>query len=100
MRRSKIEDEKWSVPEAPNVVAGSNAILSSAAWDDLVTLNAWHKVKITLSTAGLVTCWIDGQQAGSGSAANMNYKRVTPWALTLGNFDGDIDEVRVRDVVR
>jgi hypothetical protein len=29
-----------------------------------------------------------------------NYGRTSPWKLHLGDFDGDIDEVRISNVVR
>jgi hypothetical protein len=96
----ELDDAKWNVPETPMVVAGSNTLVSSQQWEDLVTPNSWHYLKITLSAAGQVTCWIDGQQAATASGANLNFKRTTPWTFTLGNFDGDIDEVRISNVVR
>jgi hypothetical protein len=96
----QIVDGKWTNPAAPTVQAGQNTILSSQQWNSLMTPNAWHKVKITLDATSQVTCWIDGVEAATGSAPNMNSGRATPWILTLGNFDGDIAEVRVSNIVR
>jgi hypothetical protein len=96
----QIEDGKWNSPPVPALDAGQNTILSSQQWNSLMTPNAWHKLKITLDAAGEVTCWIDGAQAAAASAANMDYKRTTPWVLTLGNFNGDIAEVRISNIVR
>jgi hypothetical protein len=96
----QIEDGKWTIPAAPTVGAGQNTILSSQQWNSLVTLNAWHSLKITLDGQGQVTCWIDGVEAATASAANMDFGRRTPWTFTLGNFDGDIGEVRISNIVR
>ena len=96
----QVEDAKWALPQAPDVTAGQATILSSKQWDGAVSLNSWHKLKITLNTKGQVNSWIDGVLVATGSAATMNYARTTPWTLTLGNFNGDIDEVRVSNIVR
>jgi hypothetical protein len=96
----QLYDAKWNMPAGPSVVAGQNTILTSQQWSDSVSLNAWHYLKITRNTAGNVAVWIDGVETASGSATNMNCARTTPWMLTLGNFNGDIDEVRVSNIVR
>jgi len=96
----QLEDEKWGVPASPAVIAGQDTILSTRQWSDLVCPNAWHRLKITLSASGQVSTWIDGTEVASESAANMNFARMTPWTLTLGNFNGDIAEVRVSNIVR
>jgi hypothetical protein len=96
----QVEDGKWNCPAAPTVGAGENTILSSEQWNSLMTLNAWHKLKVTLDANGQVACWIDGEQAATGSALDMNFGLRTPWTLTLGNFSGDIAEVRISDIVR
>ena len=96
----EIVDGKWTSPAAPMLEAGEDTILSSQQWNSLMTLNAWHQLKITLDARGAVTCWIDGVEAATGSAANMYYGRATPWVFTLGNFNGDIDEVRISNIVR
>jgi hypothetical protein len=96
----QIEDGKWDSPAGPMAEAGQITVLSSQQVTGLMSLNAWHKLKLTLDATGQVTCWIDGAVAASCSALNMNYGRTTPWTLTLGNFNGDIDEVRISNTVR
>jgi hypothetical protein len=96
----QVEDGKWNSPAGPSVLAGPDTVLSSQQWASLMTPNVWHYVKITLDAKGQVSCWIDGTEAATGLAPDMNYKRKAPWSLTLGNFNGDIDEVRISDVVR
>ena len=96
----QLEDGKWNMPAALSLEAGQNTIVSSWQWNGMVSLNAWHKLKITLDAQGQVTCWIDGILAATASAANMDYGRTIPWVFTLGNFDGDVGEVRISNIVR
>ncbi len=95
-----VQDGKWNSPAVPAVLAGALTPLTAAQWNSLVTLNTWHKLKLTLDATGQFTVYIDGVQAATTSAAGMNFKRTTPWTLSLGNFDGDVDEVRVSNIVR
>ncbi len=96
----QVEDGKWNNPTGPTVGAANSTILSSQQWASLMSLNAWHKLKVTFDAKGVVTCWIDGAQAGAATPVGMNYNRATPWTFTLGNFNGDIAEVRISKVVR
>lgn len=96
----QVVDGKWNSPRAPTVGAGTNGtIVSAATWDASVSRNAWHALRITQSSAGLVTVAIDGQVIGS-AGITQNIGRTGDWLLTLGNFDGDLDEVRISSVVR
>ena len=67
---------------------------SGDTWNSLMTLNTWHKLKVTFDSTGTTTVYIDGNTPFTSTAAP-NYGRVTDWILTIGNFDGDVDEVRI-----
>ncbi len=62
-------------------------------------MNSWHALKLTLDPTGTVSCYVDGVLVSS-CAPKLYYARANPWTLTLGNFSGDIDEVRISNVVR
>jgi hypothetical protein len=96
----ELEDGKWNRPSVCDVCAGSNEIVNSQAWNDHVTLRSWHLVRMTLDQGGMITCLVDGVVVGQKTVTNLNYGRENDFTLTLGNFDGDIDEVRVSNVVR
>ena len=96
----QLAQAKWSLPAAPSVTAGQATVLSSKQWSGLVSLNTWHHLMLTLNGKGQVSIWIDGVKVAAGPATGMNYARTTPWTLTLGNFAGDIDEVRVSNIAR
>ncbi len=73
-------------------------LVDAGLWESVVTLEEWHQLRITYS-AGLAQVTIDGVLVGSAVVFPTN-GRTGDWSLILGNFDGDIDEVRVSTVVR
>lgn len=73
--------------------------LNVSGWPQLITLHAWHKFACTCDCAGTTRAYIDGNLV-SQSATAPTYDPTTPWTLTLGNFDGDIDEVRISTALR
>ena len=93
-----LEDRKWgSNPEGPQLFAAGGVLANAQQWADAVALNAWHKLQISYDGAGTVTCWIDGLPL-SALAISPNSDRNSPWILTLGNFDGAIDEVHIQSI--
>jgi hypothetical protein len=97
--------QSYVTPHFPNVAvpwdgSHSSVILDSANWSNFVTLNTWHGFRITVGTDGVSHLYIDGVSAGSlGLSGTPNYGRSGNWTLTIGNFDGDIDYVRISKVV-
>ena len=59
----------------------------------------WHHLRVTLDATGRVEARIDDVPAGTARAA-MNHTRTHPWQINMGNFDGDMDEVRISNTVR
>ncbi|GEM_PF-3226904 len=98
--RLGVLDRKWSAMRLPRVEGSRDVVLmGEATWRDRVTLNAWHVLKITFETSGRASVYVDGVLLGS-QTVSMNVGRSANWVLQLGNFDGDIDEVRVSNVAR
>ena len=95
----QIIDGKWNVPHAPTVSIGAYNLISSAQWASLVTPQTWHKIKMTYDKAGLFRLWIDDVMVVNNPSVLLA-GRSNDWTLTLGNFDGDIDEVRISNIVR
>jgi hypothetical protein len=86
-------------PDAPQVWANCCPMLDNATWSQHVTLNTWHQLKITFDSSGITRAYIDGVLRNSTNNP-VTYNIPNSWELTLGNFDGDIDEVRISNVVR
>ena len=69
------------------------------AWTTAAT--TWHKLKITYqNSTGTTRTFIDGIQQSQCSSCPPEYDAITRWTVTLGNFDGDIDEVRISGALR
>lgn len=95
-----INDRKWgSNPYGPEGVAGTLVFVDADTWDQLASPNAWHRVILSYDGRETVECLVDGVVAGSAVVAP-NDTRTNNWLLTLGNFNGDIDDVRISSVDR
>jgi hypothetical protein len=110
---SHNSDVEWSIyyntgfAPVPIFHAGSHALHDANAWSTYMTPNAWHQIKITVSQSGgnaTTTLYIDGQLVTSPGNPNpytaaQNYTGGD-WALSFGDFVGDIDEVRISNIMR
>jgi hypothetical protein len=63
-----------------------------------MTPNTWHLVKITVDTTGFTTVYVDGNSAVS-HATSPSYSGQT-WTLSMGDFVGCLDEVRISNTIR
>ncbi|MDB6132238.1 MAG: hypothetical protein JWM59_481, partial [Verrucomicrobiales bacterium] len=96
----EVKDGIYNSPSCPFVYGGSNCVVSPEHWSSLVSLNRWHRIRMTLYADSTVKCFIDGVLAGSGPAPAFNPGRTSDWVLRLGSFEGDIDEARISRATR
>ena len=89
----------WSNPMAPSFSANKYGIVSSKSWSGNITSNEWHQLRITFDDGENANFYVDNVLLGSQKAPP-NYKKNSDWVLTLGNFDGDIDDVVISNFVR
>ena len=94
-----VMQDKWITPAAPQVMAGSNVIVSNTLWNSSVQLNTWHKLKITRDTLSVVKVWLDDVCISTVNAPT-NYWRTNDWFFKIGDINADIDEVRLSKTVR
>jgi hypothetical protein len=84
--------DKWILPNCPSVGSDNVCLVSNSKWNDSVKPGTWQHLKIIRKTDFSCECRLDGVLIGSAAG-------VAPpdadwdWTLTLGNFDGYIDEV-------
>ncbi len=95
----EIEDGKWDSPGNPFMYGGPTTIVTSAQWNAAVSKGTWHSLKLTVAANGIAQCYVDGSLVAGGTS-NFNFTRTSNWTLTIGNMDGDIDELRVSNIVR
>ena len=97
--RLQLNDRTWSTPTGPRVEAGAGVVLvNEADWEANVALDAWHLLRMTFDLNGEAEVHVDGVLLAAETIAMTVGSQN--WVFTLGNFDGDIDEVRISDVVR
>jgi hypothetical protein len=99
-----LQYDQYLSPNAPRVYANAYVMsgLDNTGWYNLVALNTWHKLVITYNaSSGTTSAYIDGTVPIStcSSCPPINDPN-TQWTLSFGNFDGDIDEVRISSKVR
>ncbi len=88
-------DGKWSTGRAPFVRTGKINLVASTEWKNLVPANRWVRLRLVFEAAGTkATLFVDGTVVRQQTVA-FNTVRTNPFALVLGNFDGDLDDVRV-----
>lgn len=88
-------DQKWGAdPKGPVVGAHNSDVVSAANWAAAAPIGQWSQLRITFDGGSALNCYVNGALVGSLNKAP-NVTRVTDWLLSLGNFDGDVDEVRI-----
>ncbi|MGI9239358.1 MAG: LamG-like jellyroll fold domain-containing protein, partial [Verrucomicrobiales bacterium] len=91
----QIEDSKWgSAPAGPRCFASGGTLADAQQWADAVAPNSWHHLRISYDGVGTIDLWIDGILINRITTPP-NIGRSDDWTLTLGNFDGDIDELLI-----
>ena len=94
----QLEDSKWGTnPKGPKMFANGGVLANAQQWADAAPLNQWHLLQISYDGVGTVSTWIDGTPISAISVAP-NAGRSSDWTLTLGNFDGDLDEIHIHSI--
>jgi hypothetical protein len=108
-RQQSADAAEWSIYHTENTqqtpqIAGPReaVVIDRVQWQQFLTLNTWHQIRITVSPEvngqNLTRVFIDGTERGSRNVQAPSYGTAN-WTLTVGHFDGDIDELRIRNVV-
>lgn len=92
-----IEQAKWTA--TPSVRLGNNVTLSSSAWASLVSTGVWHHLAMQWNGLDRSDIWIDGIRRAE-TTLPQNSRRTGDWTLTLGNFQGEVDELRISRTLR
>jgi hypothetical protein len=84
--------------QGPFVLGGNAFSFSGPSLRSVLTTKQWHHMSISISNTGY-TFKLDGVVRASASSSDLgNWGRGSTATLILGNFDGWIDEVSVRNV--
>jgi hypothetical protein len=78
-----------------------NVVVDSATWNTKMTPNTWHLVKITAgngASSGVTSVYIDDMTTAVASSTHSQFlSSNVNWILSMGDFVGCIDEVRISD---
>lgn len=94
---SRLGLYRWYT-DTPFLQVGYSQAIYANQLQPYLTLNTWHAVRITYDAQQVVSIYIDDVLVGSRAMSTTN--RTNDWSVTLGDFDGFIDEVRISDTVR
>jgi len=87
-----------NIPDAPELYANAAVLLTDSQWNQAVTLNTWHLIKITFDGNATTKVYIDASPTPlATSTCPPRYDAGNFWTVTLGNFVGDIDEVWINN---
>jgi hypothetical protein len=87
---------------APGFFTHRTLVVTPDEWQANVGLNSWHNIRITYTALGsnsTTTVYIDRTFKKTVSTP-VAHTYTGPWTLYIGNFDGDIDEVRISKIDR
>ena len=90
--RLELRDDKSA--NNPRIWIGSRELVTSQTWATAAPLGAWHRLRLLVAGDGPAEIYLNERLIGARSSS-MNYLLTSDWILTLGNFDGDIEQVRI-----
>lgn len=66
-----------------------------------MTPDTWHLLKITVDSSGHTTVYVDDMNHSAADAnTSWGYNPGAAWTLSLGDFVGCIDDVRISNTLR
>lgn len=98
----QVWDSVYGPPPPGPILRGPSDVVvtSGATWAANVQLNTWNFLQIVYDhTTGRMSNYVDGRLIGD-QPVSMNYTHTGDWTFSLGQFDGDIDEVRISKTFR
>ena len=95
-----LQQGKWDLPKNANIGANQTTLVNPTQLQSLVPLNQWVQLAIVYDGTNRNFVYVNGQLVAGPVVAGLNVGRNNSWLLTLGNFDGYLDEVRLSSVMR
>lgn len=89
-----LNQNMWSNPCRPEMVADDLRMLSNADWDRYVQLKSWNHIRISRDATGTYQLAINGTVVSTGTKT-ADFGGDGNWRLEIGNFDGYIDDLRI-----
>lgn len=90
----------WDEPADAEFTSSGAVVVDNLPAHALIKLGEWYHVGMVYDGVNNVSVYINGVLAGGPTNNPPNFGEGAPFAITLGNFDGYIDEVRLSSVAR
>lgn len=97
--RVRFLQYRWDLPKVGAIDFGSDTIIEPETFEPYLPKETWIDMKLIYDAAGDVSLFTNSQLVVE-FAAEANRGRDEDWVLTLGNFEGYIDELRISEGVR
>jgi hypothetical protein len=89
-----VSQDMWISPACPFVSSGNGTIASGQQWHDAVTPGIWQRLKITREATSEFKFYVN-EMLVSSFTPSTTPNRTNDWTLTIGNFRGYMDDVRI-----
>ena len=92
--RLAFYQHRWTQPRIAGFDLANDTAISSEALERYLPRNTWIDMAMRYDATGMAAIYINGVPIYDQATA-MQTRADKPWALTLGNFEGYVDELRV-----
>lgn len=95
----RLRKDTGADPIVPTIGVAGTDLLDETNMALHFKFGVWQKMRITFDSSSTTRGYIDGQLIAT-ITVDPNIGRSNDWTLSLGNFDGCIDELRLSNTVR
>ncbi len=95
-----FHQNQWSRPERGAIGMGLSELADAEKLGPYLPRNAWIEMKVIYRPNGSAQLWANGQLVSELAESGLRSDRDSDWTLTLGNFHGYLDELRISRTVR
>jgi hypothetical protein len=90
----------WDLPANGSFDSSQAVLVDALPAHSLIKLGEWYHIAMVFDGTNNVSVYINGVLAGGPANNPPNFGESLPFVITLGSFDGYIDEVRLSSVAR
>ncbi|MDB6125380.1 MAG: hypothetical protein JWQ71_4373 [Pedosphaera sp.] len=95
-----IQQGMWDLPAYGKTTINGNTFLTPTQFQAVAPTGKWLHMALVFDGTNKNYSYIDGRLVAGPLVSAPNFGRTGAWAITMGNFDGYIDEVRLSKIAR
>jgi hypothetical protein len=89
-----IMQDMWIKPSQPYITTDGIQLIDHEAWGQHIQMGTWQHIAIIRESSGNYQFRVNGQTVATGSNIG-GYGGAGDWQLTLGNFNGFLDDLKI-----